>query len=230
MFFLSGYSQLAYIGPGYRWNWSKLPGENAFIEDYNATRTWLDTEMEKIKSVNGFGFSAGYGASNIWLGYDFYGRKQETYAEGVAPISNTLVRRDLLIRNNVSNFNLGVAAGSQEAGICFGLQTSLVTQKVKTRVYESNDEPGEWEEPAGSFLNVSMGPALNFFITGSRESPVALQLHVAYTWGLLTTNWGELDETINGTFYNYEDYPEKYNTKPNYFSFGLGIAFFFADM
>ncbi|MFN3940195.1 MAG: hypothetical protein ACK4IY_06385, partial [Chitinophagales bacterium] len=102
MLFLSGYSQLAYLSPGYRWNWSKLPGENAFIDDYNASRTWLDTEMEEIKSVNGFGFSAGLGASNIWLGYDFYGRKQETYAEGVAPVSNTLVRRDLLIRNNVS--------------------------------------------------------------------------------------------------------------------------------
>jgi len=226
----SAWSQLFYIGPGYRWNWSKLPGENAFIQDYNAIRPWLDTEMEEINRLGGFGFSLGYGAGNIWLGYDYFGRKQDTYAEGLAPSTNTQVRRDLEIRNNVSNINVGVAAGEDGVGVCFGLQSSILNQRVKTRVFDVGDDPGEWEEPAGSWLNVSMGPALNLFFTGSAESPVAAHLHVAYTFGILSTNWGQLDEEINGTFYNYEDYPEKFETRPNYFSFGLGLAIFFVDM
>ncbi len=225
---LNSFVQLAYLGGGYRWNWSPLNGENAFIDAYNASRPWLDTQMEELNSVNGFGFSGGFGAANIWLGFDYFGRKQATLANGLAPATNTLMERELLVRNNVTNINLGFAAGDENAGITFGLQTSIVTQKVKTRVYEIGEDKGEWLEPAGNSLNLSMGPALNLLIA-SEAAPIGLNFHVAYTWGLFATNWGQLDEEINGTNYYYEDYPETFDSRPNYFSIGVGIWFFFAE-
>lgn len=231
LFFLLSFSsvsaQLGYLGYGYRWNFSPLEGENAFIEDYNALRPWLDKEMEELKSVNGFGISGGLGANSVWLGFDWFGRKNMTYATGLEPSTSTNVERELLIRNNVTNINVGVATGDQAMGITFGLQSSIVTQKVKTRVYAVGDDKGEWEEPADNYLNVSLGPAMNLLVMVSKEAPIAINLHVAYTWGVFATNWGKLDEEINGTNYNYEDYPDKFNSIPNYFSFGLGIWLFF---
>jgi len=212
------YSQI-YFTYGYGGSFTNPKGLNQFVENYNATRSWLNKEMKSFSYLDGISVTlgAGFGGGSIDMEYAL--RAQKRFADGIDAAGDD-VTRQVKHRQNAFAVSTGGMFVEGSGGVAFGLRTEFGNQKINTRLYETNGSKSDWEK-YDMGLMVNTGPVLKIFF-GEDGGLAALSLH--YTFGLLNRNVSEIEDLINHS--NPPDDAERFDNNTGGFGFGVSFGVF----
>jgi cell division protein FtsW (lipid II flippase) len=123
------YSQV-YFTYGYGGSFTNAKGLNQFVENYNARRTWLNTEMKPFSYLDGISVSVGLGFGGGWVDMEYALRARKRFADGIDAAGDD-VTRQVKLRQNVFAISTGGMFVEGSGGVAFGLRTEFGNQKNK---------------------------------------------------------------------------------------------------
>ena len=181
-------------GYGYTGNWTGFNGLDHVIDNYNE-RAWLDEPLKNVNYMGGPMASYGFGFPGFWFNMEISYRRKKSTASGVHP-SNGLVYRDLKVRNFQTAMALGFYAPGERWATALLLRTEFGGMGILTRVYQDEDDKGDWNDDyTGNFI-VNLGPELKIINLVSTAG-IALVGSIYYTHGLLKSNMTDFDNFLN---------------------------------
>jgi hypothetical protein len=110
----------------------------------------------------------------------------------------------------------------QDGGVALGIRGEFGSQKLKTRVFKEGGDKGDWiKHDIGLIAN--MGPVMKIFL--SPAPSVALTMSVYYTFGLLKSNAGILEQSINNSSH-VQERDDEFKNGNGLFGIGFTLSIF----
>lgn len=195
-----------YIGGGFNSSsYSSTPLLNSILDEYNTTRPWLSKTMDtKMNPMTGLCFNSGIVLGKIFMEFDWVGRNKETYAEGIAPSSGLMGRRDLKIRANTFNSGIGLMVIPY---LGLGLSADFGTVTCFTRTYDNGTTPPDYTKVFFSDLTAGVSFFAQVMIPISKSGFSHFVIKPYYQLMIIRSDYGSLHDDLVGSnvFYTAPD-------------------------
>lgn len=210
-----------YGAAGYNLSIMKSEGLDYVVDRYNATRSYLDDQMDYMHYYDGIHLAIGAGQGPVLITFGFTQRQSKSSASGKDQ-TGTVQQRDL--KNKWNTYDMGIAFGfnSDHLGLYLGCSMGINAEKTLTRV-GSADEVGTANfEKVNSQYKAGFDPYISIAVP---MGGAAFIIKPYFSWTPVKTDYYKLNQFINP--YTYANDPV--NIEGRLTGYGCTISLGFYD-